>query len=203
MNISAINYANTTHRTSFGQSENMPSVELAESIANSTKQLADNFESSKKDDNKKSPVATAVSVAGAIATTYMLGKAAAATAMNMFPKAPDAMGKAARKGTDFVKRQAGKMASKNVKVIPTIGKGVEKATTFVDDKATALFNKFGTEKILMNVAGGAAALIAGGQVVSVDSNQDGVRDITDKNINAYKAAAQNMNILNGIIETLA
>ena len=63
--------------------------------------------------------------------------------------------------------------------------------------------KTDAENLITNAAGLTAVAAVAPEVISVDGNNDGVSDIAQRNVNAYKNALKNVGIVSEIVEALA
>ena len=216
MNVSAINCTPIKPKVSFGNGAD--DFSDAQKVLDLSKQLNDNFQKG-DDPEHKSPIQTAISVAGALATTFVLGKVAASKIITAFPNLLSKAGQGARKVAEKAKTVKVPNFVKNIKFPEKVQAGLnkvannpvvksvsEKATKFAGEAATKAANYVKTqspEKLFTNGAGIASMLALGGQIAKVDGNKDGISDIAQENVNAYRSMAQNAGIFTEIVEALS
>jgi hypothetical protein len=208
MNISAINCTPIKPKTSFsgGIDENKDyySFEDVQKVMDLTNQLDDSFTKEDNSDVKqKSKLQTAVSVAGALATTFALGKSVASYAFSISPKLPSKLNGVIKAGGNFIKNNSEKLASKNGKVAQFIGKNVGKLENTARQAYTNAVANSNVNQVLSNIAGVAAVGGIASKVITVDGNKDGVKDIAQENVNAYKNALGTFDTLKSVADALA
>ena len=192
MSITAINCTPIKPKVSFGESNH--EAEYSK-VVNQAMDIRDSF-TPQNGDNKgiKSVVGTAISLAAAAVVTYAGGKFVAAKLTDLFPKA-------ANKLSAGLVKLADSKASANVANFLAGKKGK------VAEGATKVFNGAvdGLKKpeALKNIAAGAALAFGLGKIATVDGNNDGIKDITQKHVNAYKSAMENMGIFSEIISAIS
>lgn len=203
MNVSAVN-CTPIKPQSFGSGDTVRGIDFgseeaamgAQRVLDLSRELNDSFKKEGSEENdKKNPVATAVSVAGACLSMFALGRVAGKGAMALVNKIPAS---AKENAAEFVKKQTSKIKA------PKITIKNEKAAQFVSNayKQVASFAakcKANPE----NVAGGIAALTLAPAIITADGNQDGVADIAQKNINAYSSALKSAEIFADMFESIA
>ena len=204
MNISAIPASHIKEGASFGKDYQ---VEDIEHVMQLTKQLNDSFQKTEEPEHK-SPAAICVSIAGAILTMFILGKCAASKLMTAFPSITTKLGSAVRKGANVVRDFSDDVAKgaklqKGGKYTQFVGDKVSKAESFLRKNYIKLRDKSGAENLITNAAGLTAVAAVAPEVISVDGNNDGVSDIAQKNVNAYKNALKNVGIVSEIVDALA
>jgi hypothetical protein len=207
MNISAINCTPIKPKTSFsgGIDENKDyySFEDVQKVMDLTNQLDDSFTKEDNSDVKqKSKLQTAVSVAGALATTFALGKSVASYAFSISPKLPSKLNGVLKAGGNFIKNNSEKLASKNGKVAQFIGKNVGKLENTARQAYTNAVANSNVNQVLTNLAGVAAVGGIASKVITVDGNRNGVKDIAEENVNAYKNALGTLDTLKNIANAL-
>jgi hypothetical protein len=208
MNISAINCTPIKPKTSFsgGIDENKDyySFEDVQKVMDLTNQLDDSFTKEDNSDVKqKSKLQTAVSVAGALDTTFALGKSVASYAFSISPKLPSKLNGVIKAGGNFIKNNSEKLASKNGKVAQFIGKNVGKLENTARQAYTNAVANSNVNQVLSNIAGVAAVGGIASKVITVDGNKDGVKDIAQENVNAYKNALGTFDTLKSVADALA
>lgn len=205
MNISANNYSPIKPQASFGKEYE---IEDAEHIAKLTEELKDSFNKDCEDEEKKSKAGIFASVAGAILTTFVIGKCAASKVMTAFPKLCSKLTGGLRKGANFVRNSAddilnGKKLPKSNKFVKNITKQIAR----LEKKARELFvkitGKSSTENVVSTAVGVAAASAVAPEIIKVDSNNDDIPDIAQRNVNAYKNAAQKIGIVSEVVGALS
>lgn len=207
MNVSAINCSPIKPQVSFGDAD----VDKAKKVLSLSRDLDDSF--AKKDEegnNIKSPLHTAISVGGAVASMFALGLGIgklgyrANAKFGLVQKGKNAIGKV----SNFVKNKAPKLHIK----APVIKEGsfINKAKNVADDavkyvKSTTgkLVEKHGAEKVFATGTGLAAVATLVPDIITVDKNKNGVADIAEKKINAYEGALSSARIFSEIVTTLS
>lgn len=213
MKISAVN-STPLKPQSFGND-----VNKAQFVLEKSKELGDRFA---KNPEEKSALGTFVSVLGAFATCFLLGKGLASKAMEVFPKLSDEIVTLSKKAVSGASVVAGKLknihipekvtsskvgnivretaekVSSNQKVKNLAGKASEQASNiFAKIKAQP------ADKIIKNAAGIASMAILGSQIATVDGNDDGIADIAQKDVNAYKNAIGSIGIIGDIMKSFS
>ncbi len=208
MNISANNSINGNVNTTFGKEYK---IEDAEHIARLTEELKDSFikgNEGKEVPEMKSFAGICASAIGAVLTTFVIGKCAASKVMTAFPGLTSKASNYIRKNANFVRDYADDVANgiklkKGGKYTKAAAEGIGKAEKFAREKFISLRDKMGTEGIISNMAGAAAIASVAPEILSVDGNKDGISDIAQRNVNAYKNAAQNIGIISEVVNALA
>lgn len=201
MNISAINCTPIKPQASFGSE--VRDVADAQRVLNLSKELNDSFQ---KDPDHKSPVQTAVSVAGALAATFVLGKLTAGKILEVCPNLLTKTAAGAKKAAGTIKNikvpdkfsNLGKKVAEN----PALEKVSSKFTKFTGkavESAKAFVQKNGAEKTFKTGMGVASMLALGSQVINVDGNKDGIADIAQNNVNAYSNAMKDLGVFSEIL----
>ena len=213
MKVSAVN-STPLKPQSFGNE-----VYKAQVVLEKSKELGDRFT---KNPEKKSPLSTLISVAGAFATCFLLGKGLASKAMEVFPKLSGQIVELSKKAFAGASVFAGKLKSVKVpekvassKVANVVKETAEKVSANpkvknvagkVVDFASSSFAKIKAqppEKIIKNAAGIASMAFLGSQIATVDGNDDGIADIAQKDVSAYKNAIGNLGLIGDIIKSLS
>lgn len=204
MNISATSSTQITPQASFGRDYQ---IEDAERVMKLTEELQDSF---KKNDEveHKSASSICVSVLGAVLTSFILGKCAASKVMTAFPSITSKLSSGLRKGANLVRDFSDDVAQgvklkKGGKGAKFVAKNIGKAEKFAREQFVKLRDKSSTENIITNAVGLASVATIAPEVLSVDGNKDGVSDIAQKNVNAYRNAINNVGIVSEIVEALA
>lgn len=194
-------------------------VYKAQIVLEKSKELGDRFT---KNPEEKSPLTTFVSVLGAFATCFLLGKGLASKAMEVFPKLSGQIVELSKKAVAGASVTATKLknvhvpekiaSSKVANVVKETANKVssnQKVKTFagkVAEQASLAFTKIKAqppEKIIKNAAGIASMAILGTQIATVDGNDDGIADIAQKDVNAYKNAIGSIGIIGDIMKSLS
>lgn len=207
MQLSAINSqnfkGNVIAMKDFDRIQQKEAQEIEDTIklVEALKEAEDRFSHKQDEPDKKSKVGTAVSLLLGAVVLFNIGK------------------KGYNKASETAKYFA-TLISNNTKV-QEMGKAVtEKIATFAqkDNKITSIAqnvakkvttagstinNKFISKVGAGNLAGGASALAGTYVVAGTDSNDNGVADIAEKGINAYKGAIQNLGVVREIVEALS
>ncbi len=207
MKVSAINCSPIKPQVSFGDED----VDKAKKVLSLSRDLDDSFV--KKDDegnNIKSPLHTAISVAGAVASMFALGLGIgklgykANSKFKLAQRGKEAIGKV----SSFVKKKAPNL---NIK-LPAIKEGsllaktknvAQKSVARVQSTTARLIEKYGAEKVFTTGTGIAAAATLVPDIVTVDKNKNGIADIAEKKINAYEGALKSARICSDIVSTFA
>lgn len=204
MNVSALNSTPLKPQPSFGREYQ---IEDAEHIMELSEQLSDSFDKVEKP-QVKSAGGIFASVIGAVLTTFVIGKCAAAKVITAFPSLSTKINDGLRKGANFVKNYADDLANgvklqKGGKYTKFVGEKVGIAENSLRGLYKNLVNKMGTDGLIKNIVGvGAVATIAP-EIVKVDGNKDGIADIAQRNVSAYKNALNNVGIVSEIVDSLS
>ena len=203
MNISATS-GPSLKSSSFGKEYQ---VEDAERIIQLTEELNDSFKKEENIDNK-SAVAVGASAIGAVLTTFILGKCAASKVITAFPSVSSKLTSGLRKGANAIRDFSDDVAKgvklkKGGKYTKFLGDKVLKLEKSAREQFIKLSQKSSTENVLTNAIGIVSAATIAPEVLSVDGNNDGISDIAQKNVNAYRNAIHNVGIVSEIVEALA
>ena len=210
MNISASNSVNPNLNTSFGREVSFDDSEkiiiLGQDLKDSFKKNAPNGDDEAPE--KKSIVGVCTSVTVAVLSSFVAGKCLALKMMTAFPSLTPKLTNVVRKNADFVKNYAddvvnGVKMQKGGKAAKVVASKVAQAENFARGQFVKLRDKVGIESAVGTIAGAAAAAAISPEIISVDGNNDGVADIAQKNVNAYRNAAQNIGIVSEIVSVLA
>ncbi len=179
-----------------------------EKVVSAANKIADSYTSSSKDGEErpeqKSKMGTLVSVATAALLMYAGGKFAASKVNEVFPKVAPALENGLRKSADFIREKTAVLSGNGNRVASTIGKIGSKTEQAARNIYKSCIKKGGDAAESMKNLAGAAALATGfPKVVTVDGNEDGVRDISQKNVNAYKNAMEQVSVLSDIVDVLS
>ena len=162
-----------------------------------SQQLADSFKKTDAEGHQvKSPIATAVSVVGVVLSTFLLGKNIGKLGVNISKKLPEGVkqtlvGKA-KAGVEFSNKMIGKI--KNAGIKDKVTNAFSSAVEYVvKDPA----------KFAVNASGVVAVASIAPDVVKADGNGDGIADIAQHNISAYKSALQGAELLTEIAGSLS
>lgn len=206
MSISAMNCTPIKPQASFGSAQG---VDEAQKVLELSRQLNDSFTCSNCSngdcDNEKvtnkNPLQTAISVLGACATMFALGKGAGKGLVALSKKVPSSTKEkilsAGQKAATKIAEQVSKLP-KNEKVSSVLSKTVGKA--FNSAKSVVMKNP---EKSFTTAAGILAASTLVPAITTVDGNKDGVADIAQNNINAYASAFKKAEIFSDIVDALS
>ena len=203
MNISAVNCTPIKPQTSFGMAT-QETDDQYEKIVLAAQQLEDAFVPTQEENTKKSKLGILASVATAALVTYMGGKLAATKANEIFPKLAPAMENGLKKASGFIQEKAGKLAEKDGKAASNLGKIAQKAEEGARNiYKTKLDKGEGAVNAMKNLAGTAALMFGLPKIVTVDGNNDGISDITQKNANAYKSTINNLGVVSELVDALS
>ena len=206
MSISAINCTPIKPQASFGSAQG---VDEAQKVLELSKQLNDSFASGTRcngdcDEEKvtnKNPIQTTISVLGACATMFALGKGAGKGLVALTKKVPASAKEnilnTGKKAVSVISEQVAKLP-KNEKVSTILSNTVGKA--FNSAKAVVMKNP---EKSFTTAAGVLAATTLVPSIATADGNKDGVADIAQNNINAYASAFKKAEIFSDMINALS
>lgn len=206
MSISAINCTPIKPQASFGSAQG---VDEAQKVLELSKQLNDSFASGTRcngdcDEEKvtnKNPIQTTISVLGACATMFALGKGAGKGAVALAKKVPASAKEnilnTGKKAVSVISEQVAKLP-KNEKVSTILSNTVGKA--FNRAKDVVMKNP---EKSFTTAAGVLAATTLVPSIATADGNKDGVADIAQNNINAYASAFKKAEIFSDMIDALS
>lgn len=206
MSISAINCTPIKPQASFGSAQG---VDEAQKVLELSKQLNDSFASGTRcngdcDEEKvtnKNPIQTTISVLGACATMFALGKGAGKGVVALAKKVPASAKEnilnTGKKAVSVISEQVAKLP-KNEKVSTILSNTVGKA--FNRAKDVVMKNP---EKSFTTAAGVLAASTLVPAITTADGNKDGVADIAQNNINAYASAFKKAEIFADIVGALS
>jgi len=205
MSISAINCTPIKPQVSFGskQEDDYDKIILA------AQKIEDSFTpkivlEEKEAPEKKSLGSTLVSLGVAGLVMYAGGKLVASKANEVFPQLAPALEGGLKKAAGFVKDTAAKMTTKDNKIIQNAGKGISKAEEVARNIYKNHIAKSGdAAEAMKNIAGVGAVLAGTPTIATIDGNGDGISDIAQKNVNAYKSAIQNMGVVSEVIDALS
>lgn len=204
MNVSALNSTPAKIQPSFGREYQ---IEDAEHIMELSEQLGDSFNKAEKAEVKSAGEILA-SVIGAVLTTFVIGKCAASKVTTAFPSLTTKLTNGLRKGANSVKNYADDVAKgvklqKGGKYAKIAGEKLAVAENFARNGYKKLAGKVGAEGIITNAVGlGAVAAIAP-EIMKVDGNKDGIADIAQRNVSAYKNALNSFGIVSELVESLS
>lgn len=208
MNISAVNCTPIKPQTSFGTSQctydATKVLQLSKKLEDSFKTQQANIEDPSCIDETITPkghIQTAVSVLGACAAMFALGKGAGKGLVALAKKVPASAKEnilnTGKKAATAISEQAAKLP-KNEKVSTILSNTVGKA--FNAAKAHVIKNP---EKSFTTAAGVLAATTLVPSIATADGNNDGIADIAQNNINAYESVFQKAEIFADIINALS
>lgn len=165
-------------------------------VLSSSQQLADSFSKTDEEGNTvKSPLATIVSVAGVVLSTFLLGKNVGKLGASLAKKLPtsvkDKAVNVAKGAVEKLNQSIGKI--KNTKISENLTKVVNGAVEYVVKDPT---------KAAANIVGAGAVVAVAPDVINADANGDGIADIAQHNVNAYKSALQGAELLADIVSAL-
>ena len=203
MNISAVNCTPIKPQASFGMATRETDNQY-DKIVMAAQQLEDSFVTPEKEDTQKSKLGVAASLAGAVLVTYMGGRFAAAKVIEAFPKAVPAMENGLKKASGFIQEKASTLAAKDGKVASTFGKIAKRAEEGARNVYKNRLDKGdGAATALKRLSGTAALMFGLPKIATVDGNNDGISDITQKNANAYKSALNSIGIVSDVVDALS
>lgn len=214
MNVSSVNCTPIKPQVSFGQEQEQDHDFVgAQRVLDMSKELSDSFA---KEGEQKTKLQTLASIGGALATTFLLGRAmgtrivnagihtkVAAGAKTLVSKLQNLQAPNFVKNSKFADKlkNGTKVISENPKVAGATAKITKQGQKIVG-KVQTYINDKGVETVIKNSAGVASMAVLGSQVAKVDGNSDGIADIAQKNVNAYKNAIDNMGVVGEIAKVL-
>lgn len=196
MNISAINCTpiKPQAQTSFKSDRTLTQEDCLDLI----KQIGDDSMP-----DKKGKVATLISIATAVAVTFIGAKFVAAKAFDLFPTAPDKIYNGLKKVANKAKAKFGEFATSDKPLKKFVGEKGGK----VENEARNLFKKIKGDKepkeALKTLFGLGSMATVAPKVATVDGNEDGTPDIAQSKVNAYKNALKSVEGLSDIIEAFS
>ena len=200
MSISAINCTPIKPQASFG---NAQGVDEAQKVLELSRQLNDSFKKEGEEPTVKHPAQTALSILGAAATMFALGKGAGKGAVAVLKKVPDSVkgnvSKYADDAVNFVKTHASKLPKVHQNKVTTAVSNFAK-TAYNSAKTTVMKNP---EKSFTTAAGVLAAATLVPKISKADANNDGIADIAQKNINAYQSAFKTAEIFADMVSAIS
>lgn len=208
MSISSVSCTPIKPQVSFSSAEG---IDEANKVLQLSRELNDSF--TKKDDSdnegnvveKKHPLQTAISLAGAGLAMYAVGKGAGKAVYAIAQKAPDNVKLSVKSGcksvADWTSKQTAKLPV-NDKLsnayAKTVGKAVDKAKIGV---AKAI-EQNGLEKVFTTTTGVLAACTLFPKIAKSDGNGDGIADIAQTGINAYQTAFKTAEVFADMIDAI-
>lgn len=204
MNVSALNSTPVKSQPSFGKEYQ---IEDAEHIMELSGQLEDSFSKAEKP-AIKSAGGILASVIGAVLAAFVMGKCAASKVTTAFPSISTKITNGLRKGANSLRNYADDVANgvklqKGGKLAQAAGKKVAVVEKFARNKYQQLAEKMGAEGIITNAVGLASVATIVPEILKVDGNQDGISDIAQRNVSAYKNAMKNVGIVSEIVDSLS
>ena len=165
-------------------------------VLHSTNQLADSFKKSDAEGKPiKSPISTFISVSGVVLSTFLIGKNLGKLGASLAKKIPagskDKIINGAKNAVEFVNTKLGTI--KNAKISDKLTNVFSSAVEYVAKDPS---------KAIANAAGAAAVAATVPEILKVDGNADGISDIAQHNISAYRNALHGAELLVEIGESL-
>ena len=164
-----------------------------EQFVERTEELSDTFTKTKKN-GKKSRLGILASIAMAGAVTFIGGKLLGDKLSRVFPKASEKISAHIEKFSNNKLFKAGEKVVEKLK-----GKPGEYAKKIYNG-FTNLFKGKGN---VANVAGILGVATLGKEIVTVDKNGDGIKDIAQKHVNAYKNASEKLGVVGDVAHMLS
>ncbi len=165
-------------------------VEKAEQITDALRKLeGDRFESTEK----KSKLQTAFSVVVGALALFLLGRKGFSKISNFASNL--LQNENTVKYIEKTKELASNFLNKHGKINSVVSK-IQTAGSTIQDK---FINKVGAA----NLAGGATAIAGTAYVASTDSNENGIADIAEKGVNAYKGAVEKLGVVKTVVDAIA
>ena len=200
----------------FDDMRNTNELEYYKTISNAMLDTMDSYEASVKAEedkkNKKNIFGVMLSIATAGVLAFAGGKIITDKLSKVFPKTAGSFKTGLSKLSDcgFWSKAKDFCTKHSESVKPAeakIGKLFQGAKNTVMKKSASgveLAQKgLKSEKALSNIVGGALAAGGVARIATVDGNGDGVKDITQKNVNAYKSAIEGIDIIQAVAKTLS
>ena len=218
MPIQAVSFKGS-EKSKINEFENMKNegeLEYYNAISNAMTEVMDSYEASAKikedKKNRKNIFGIVLSIATAGILAFAGGKIVTDKLSKVFPKTAgkfnNGLSKLSESGFWTKAKEFCTKHSESAKPAEAkIGKFFQSAKNTLMKKSAAgvelAQNGLKSEKALSNIVGGALAAGGVARIATVDGNGDGVKDITQKNVNAYKSAIQGIDIIDAIAKTIA
>jgi len=211
MQVSAVNSTNfgNSYYTDMSEAD----IRKAEQISRALKQYNDTFTSSEGESKRKSVLGIIASVGVGLAGIFLLTKKGLKGAESIAEsiKKDDLAQKAVEKVTDYANKTG--ISSKFSKLSKTITKSKivqDAATTFnlykinypLGQKATKVVNNIG-KLGRDNIIAGATSLGATAYVATTDGDGNGIVDIAEKGVNAYKNALGRIDAIKDFVDLVS
>ena len=198
MNISAMNCTpikpQVQAQTSFKSDRKLSQEECLDLI----KQLSDDSMP-----EKKGKLATAISIATAVAVSFIGAKFVATKAFDLFPTAPTKIYNGLKKVANKAKTKLADFATSDNTVKKFVGEKGGK----IENEARTAFKKIQGDKdpkeTLKTLFGLGSMFTVAPKVAKVDGNEDGIPDIAQKNVNAYKNALSTVEGISDIMNAFS
>ncbi len=199
MSISAVNCTPIKPQVAFGKEVDFSDVDR---LYDASRKYDEFIDSSNDKPKKKSIFKTFISVGMAVAATFIGGKLLAAKALEILPK------NTSDKIADFAKFVFGKVSngliilSQNEKHV-RLANAAEHANNILSSFKSGMSNVVknqGVDGIIKNTAGLASIVGLTPKIVTADGNNDGIADIAQEGVNAYKSALDELGVVSDIIK---
>jgi hypothetical protein len=157
----------------------------------------------KEKPSKKNALETAIAVSGAVLIPFITGKAIVLGANKIFPNVVEKITANASKITGIIADDANKfIESDKLAKLPKAKKCAETAREGVKFAYQKLSKSGKPVETMANVAGIAAAATAVPNIISSDSNHDGIKDIAQKSVSAYGNITRNLGTIKTIVDVM-
>lgn len=208
MSISAINCTPIKPQVSFGNEEDAKKTGAKEVDFSVVERLYDDSrkydqfgKKSADQPNRKSLSKTAASIAVALAATYIGGKLLASKALDLFPKASGKIFESVKKlGNGLLNKTEQLANNEGHKNIAKVAKKANEVLAKLKTKAVEAIKNDGADSLIKKAAGVVTVAGLAPKVVTADGNNDGIADIAQEGINAYKSALDEVAVVSDIIK---
>ncbi len=211
MSISAVNCSPIKPQVSFGdteyeskESKKVAGLSDVDRLYNEARKYDEFSKSNDGSPKSKSFLQTFFSVAAAFVVTYGCGKLLASQALNLFPKASGKILNGLKVVGNGLLNKTEKLANnEGHKNISKVAKKANDVLAQLKAKAVDSIKNEGIDNFIKNIAGVASVLGFVPKITTVDGNNDGIADITQEGVNAYKNAINEVNIISDILKAAA
>ena len=174
-------------------------IELARALRN----MEDEFKHQKEEPEKKNKLELALTAAVGLSGMFLIGKKGYKKANKILSdflsneKVKDVAKFASEKASVIIsKAKESDAMAKVIKGASSIGNKISNAAKAIDEKALQKIGK-------ANIAGAATAVAGGAYISNVDSDKNGVADILEKGVNAYKGALSQIGAIGAVVDLVS
>ena len=210
MSISAINCTPIKPQASFGKAENdnnesKKTVDFSdvERLYDDARKYDEFAKSSKSGLKRKSFTKTLTSIGVALAATYIGGIFLANRTLNMFPKASGKILNGLKVvGNGLLNKTEQLANNEGHKNIAKVARKANDILAKLKTKAVETIKNEGADSLIQKAAGVAFIAELAPKVVTADGNNDGIADIAQEGINAYKSALDEISVVSDIFKAI-